>query len=55
MGVEIEKPEQIDEAVEEAQKCVHAIQAMNAKLREQFGTLDGPAYIARRIRELGLY
>ncbi len=55
LGVEIKTPEQIDGAVERAQACMPAIAAMNAGLLKEFGTLDGPAYIAKRIRELGLY
>ncbi|MFH0889865.1 MAG: hypothetical protein V1836_01845 [Candidatus Aenigmatarchaeota archaeon] len=55
LGVEIKKPEQVDEAVEIAQFCIPYINATNAELKKEFGTLDGPAYIAKRIVELGLY
>ncbi len=55
LGVEIKTPSQIDDAVKKAQECIPAIKAMNAELMNEFGTLDGIAYISRRIRELGLY
>ncbi len=55
LGVEVKAPAQIDEAVEMAQHCVPSIKATNAELEKEFGTLDGPAYIAKRIFELGLY
>ena len=55
LGVEIKTPGQIDDAIERSQKCIPAIKAMNEELMKEFGTLDGIVYIARRIRELGLY
>ncbi len=55
LGIEIGKPKEIDAAVEASQACIPAIKAMNAELMGEFGTLDGIGYIARRIRELGLY
>ncbi|MBI4177767.1 MAG: hypothetical protein HY516_05410 [Candidatus Aenigmarchaeota archaeon] len=54
LGVEIKAPDQVDAAVEEAQLCIPAIRAMNAELMEEFGTMDGPAYMAKRVRELKL-
>lgn len=54
LGVEIKKPEDIDAAVEAAGD-LRAIRTVNNEIIRDFGTMDGPAYIARRIRELGLY
>ncbi|MBI3413578.1 MAG: hypothetical protein HY051_05895 [Candidatus Aenigmarchaeota archaeon] len=55
LGVVVETPDQIDAAVEKSQACVEAVLIMNQRIRKEFETLDGPSYVARRIRELGLY
>ncbi|MBI1971880.1 MAG: hypothetical protein HYS53_01125 [Candidatus Aenigmarchaeota archaeon] len=55
LGLEIERPDQIDGLVERSQSCVPAIKALNAELVAEFGTLDGPAYIAGKMKELSLY
>ena len=54
LGLEIERPEQIDELVSESWKCVPAIKSLNVELMDEFGTLDGIGYIAEKVRIAGL-